>query len=69
VSCGAISENHCSDGEQRKAKGQDHQHRSHGDVSRWITMNAVHVRAEAEINTRNGFTVDFPDFAIASYLD
>jgi hypothetical protein len=31
-------------------------------------MNAVHTRAEATINTRNGFTGDFADFANASYL-
>jgi len=29
-------------------------------------MNAAHVRAEEVINTRNDFTVDFADFAIAS---
>jgi len=28
-------------------------------------MNAAHVRAEAAINIRKGFTVDFSDFAIA----
>ena len=32
-------------------------------------MNAAHVRAEAAINTRNGFTVDFADFAIGSEPD
>jgi hypothetical protein len=31
-------------------------------------MNAAHVRAEAAINTRNGFTGDFADFAIGSHL-
>jgi hypothetical protein len=55
-----------SDGEQCKAKSQEHQYRSHGDVSRWTTMNAAHVRAEAATNTRNGFTGEFADFAIAS---
>jgi hypothetical protein len=29
-------------------------------------MNAAHVRAEAAISTRNGLTVDFADFAIAT---
>jgi hypothetical protein len=29
-------------------------------------MNAAHVRAEAAITTRSGFTVDPADFAIAS---
>jgi hypothetical protein len=29
-----------------------------------IAMNAAHVRAEAAITTRNGFTVDLADFAI-----
>jgi len=28
-------------------------------------MNAAHVRAEAAISTRNGFTVDFAGFAIS----
>jgi hypothetical protein len=32
----------------------------------WIAMNAAHVRAEAAISTRNGLTVDFADFAIAT---
>ena len=31
-------------------------------------MNAAHVRAEAAIITRSGFTVDLADFAIASQL-
>jgi hypothetical protein len=31
-----------------------------------IAMNAAHVRAEAAITTRSGFTVDLADFAIAS---
>ena len=29
-------------------------------------MNAAHVRAEAAISTRNGLTVDFADFTIAT---
>jgi len=29
-------------------------------------MNAAHVTAEAVINTRSGFTVDFSDFVIAA---
>jgi len=35
----------------------------------WITMNAAHVRAEAAISTKNGFKVDFADFAIGSKPD
>jgi signal transduction histidine kinase len=31
-----------------------------------IAMNAAHVRADAAITTRSGFTVDLADFAIAS---
>ena len=30
-------------------------------------MNAAHVRAEAATSTRNGATVDFADFAIATH--
>jgi hypothetical protein len=33
----------------------------------WIAMNAAHVRVEAAISTRNGLTVDFADFAIATF--
>jgi hypothetical protein len=32
-------------------------------------MNAAQVRTEEATNTRNGFTGDFSDFVIASYLD
>jgi hypothetical protein len=32
-------------------------------------MNAAHVRAEAATSTRNGATVDFADFAIATQPD
>jgi hypothetical protein len=32
-------------------------------------MNAAHVKAEAAISTRNGFTVDLADFSIASQPD
>jgi len=32
-------------------------------------MNAAHVKAEAATSTRNGATVDFADFAIATQPD
>jgi hypothetical protein len=35
----------------------------------WIAMNAAHVRTEDTISTISGFTGDFADFSIASYLD
>jgi hypothetical protein len=32
-----------------------------------IAMNAAHVRAEAAITARSGFTLDLADFAISSH--
>jgi hypothetical protein len=43
------------------------EHRSY--FSAWIAMNAAQVRIEEATNTRNGFTGDFVDLAIASLPD